>query len=229
MTLDPTAQPPVDGARREEPAGRWRRFMVAISDAGELAKLLALLLAVVGFLAIYFPGIRQAYERKTMPTAWYNVLLMSGPWTAPHPYMGARPRGFESPAWADGLNADVLYALPGQMIYSSDIAVGRQGPSPRHGVTYIYDKNVCLYVRNLHFSVTRRPGAAAVSLDQLRGSGIQAHASLLALLPADVVKMAPGSCVAEDEARAAARRGDAVRKRVCPRISVWAEAQKISC
>lgn len=218
--------------RPEEPSPattRWRRFMTGVSDAGEVAKLVALLLAVTGVLAIYFPGLRQAYERATMPSAWYNIVLLSGPSTEPLPFLGARPRGFESPAWADGLNADVLYDLPGQMIYSSDIAIGREGPSPRHAVTYIYDKNACLHIRDLRFSVTRRPGAPVVSLAQLSGKGMEAHRSLIAMLPPDVRSMPPGSCISEAMARKSAEAGQPAAGPVCPRISVWAEAQKISC
>ena len=217
------------------PAGRWRRFIAAVQDLGELAKLTALFLALAGVIAIYFPEARQAYERRTMPSAWYNIVLLSDPWSEPYPFMAARPRGYESPAWSDGLNVELLYGLAGQMIYSSDVAVGRKAAGAMAPVTYIYGENVCLEVSALRFSVTRPrdgleiPRVAPIDRDQLGGSGLDAHRSLLARLPKSLTQMPKELCIGESEADKLRKKDEPLPRPVCPRISVWAKAKKISC
>lgn len=51
----------------------WNDFIGLIKDFGEIAKFVALLLAIAGFIGLYFPTARTQFEMLTGPSAWYYI------------------------------------------------------------------------------------------------------------------------------------------------------------
>lgn len=218
-------------------SGAWRRTVQFCNDLGEFAKLGALLLVVGGFLALYFPSVRRGLEAHVIGTdSYYNIGLLVG---APD-FAGFRPRNLYSPIWDPRLGSlDRLMTLRRQVVFTENDnpTVGREGPGETSLVRTLAPKGTCLYVRNLYFRPYRRQrigetgDALAVPVPlspksvwrkplseiqkEAAASGQSADKFLLNNLPADF--------------HLECRTDPTTGQSLCPRISVWIEARRVTC
>ncbi|CAN5435554.1 hypothetical protein BH10PSE5_BH10PSE5_28470 [soil metagenome] len=216
---------------------RWRRVVQFSNDLADFAKLGALVLAVAGFLALYFPGARRALEVHVVGAdSYYNIGLLVG---APG-FDGFRPRNIYSPLWDPRLGAlDRMMRLRDSVVFTvkDEPTVGREAAAETARVRTLAAKGTCLYVKDVVFRPYRReryegateglrvsipsePGAAwSKSLSAIETEAARAGATpakvLRDSLPADFKR----TCSADP------LQGPAL----CPRISVWIEARKVTC
>lgn len=221
----------------QENLSRWRRLVQFSNDLADFAKLGALLLAVAGFLALYFPGARRALEVHVVGAdSYYNIGLLVG---APD-FAGFRPRHIYSPLWQPRLGSlDRLMALRDSVVFTQgdEAVVGREAAGETARVRTLAAERTCLYVKDVLFRPYRRqrdkgaqeglrvsvpaPQGAAwgLPLSELEAQAAKVGATpakvLLDGLPADFKAACPDDPI----------QGPAL----CPRISVWIEARKITC
>jgi hypothetical protein len=122
------------------------------NDLGEYAKLIALVLAILGFAAVYFPGIRRKWERTVTPSSWYWIgrIDRDGRFVA---------NSYQHPLWNSGpMPADRLNQIIDQVLITErgkdaepDTHVGREQPTGSSTAEAVFTENVCLYVRELTF------------------------------------------------------------------------------
>ncbi|WP_158912720.1 hypothetical protein [Caulobacter sp. S45] len=122
----------------------WNNFIGLIKDFGEIAKFVALLLAIAGFVGLYFPTARTWFEMHTDPGAWYYIGAIKGG------TFGSEP--FQHPAWSGGSAPEAaLDQLPGTTMVTlgSGLHIGRQGAGGAQPIRTNYAGGVCLRVTEL--------------------------------------------------------------------------------
>lgn len=228
-----SGQPAAGVEGKEKKLGLWGRAVKSAGDINTLAKAFAILLAILIFLGAFVPEFRQRVEGLVRPYRWYQAVRLSDPASTPA-FSGARPgEAFRSMAWDSGLRLDEFYDLPGKVIRTSGNAVGRDGPSGSNLQVATFGPDVCLRVVDMSFTpmdpVSSRALGPPIPLSALSGRGSEAHASLIAQLPAEVRSVTRPPCVDEGEAKASVQRGDNPPLRACPRIAVWVRAHQVIC
>lgn len=139
-----------DGQRSYEPApvarsekkSWWRAFVDGIKDLGEIVKFLALLLAVVGLIGLYLPGVRTSVQANINPSAWYYIGATTGD--------RFNAEAFQHPFWAGGSGSSSLVnTLPNStMITTGDLPhVGRVSAGPLNPIKTNSVAGLCLYVK----------------------------------------------------------------------------------
>jgi len=121
---------------------RWDRFIKAIKDLGEVAKFIALLLAILGFILVFFPSMRRSGEIWVQPTNWY--------------WIGAVDKGsfvsngnYHSSLWQEApLRINELVRVNGSVMVTktSDLHIGHAIPGAGGIAQASYPAGVCLYV-----------------------------------------------------------------------------------
>lgn len=119
----------------------WKTSVQFAKDVGEWAKLIALILAIVGLIGIYFPTIQRRWEILVKPKAWYYIGFVDS--------NRFYPLAYQHPAWNDGpASEEVLSEIPGQVIvtFNDELHIGRDRAGSGGKVQSVLGKNACLYV-----------------------------------------------------------------------------------
>ena len=136
------------------PKSKWRAFVDGVKDLGELAKFIALLLVIIGFVGLYIPGLRMKFEVIANPTAWYYIGgAANGIFSAEH---------FQNPLWPSGRGPEVaLERLPGttMVTYGNGLHIGRSQDGADKAIRTNYSGGICLFVKQI--SKRTRPGDKA--------------------------------------------------------------------
>lgn len=128
----------------DEASTRWDRTIRVVKDLGELAKFVALLLAIFGFLLVYFPGLRRSGEIIVQPASWYWIGTVKGG-------VFATNGNYHSALWQNGvLRGGDLKQLKGSVIvtFGKDLHLGRATPGGRGITQASHAEGVCLYVHD---------------------------------------------------------------------------------
>lgn len=155
----PTAVAAPGVARRT----RWRRTVDLAADLGEIAKLVALLLAIAGLVGLYLPGVRTAFETRLNPRAWY--------------YVGEVDRGvfhaeaYQHPPWS-GASApsDALGGVVGTTVVTigGGLHIGRAAAGGDGPIRTNVAGGVCLHVLAIQRRRAARGDVAYVWLEAVR-------------------------------------------------------------
>jgi hypothetical protein len=124
----------------------WRNLIVAgAHDAGEVAKLIALILAIVAFLGFYLPGWRRNWELVTAPQYWYRIGTID-------PDGVFRNYAYDSGRWASrGTPERNIARLPGTIMLTlnDELHPGRESPGQDGMIGANYGEGACLYVHEV--------------------------------------------------------------------------------
>ena len=138
-------------------AGRWGHFIGIIGDAGEIAKLIALLLAIAGLVTVYFPGLRREWEQISSPSAWYWIGTVGGSGRF-------RSNGYVHPLWNNpkrpvglpevlALGRTIVITGPGPV---DSLHVGRAEAGAGAELRFVFGDNACLAVSKIKPLASRR-------------------------------------------------------------------------
>lgn len=137
----------------DQPLSKWKRGVDLAKDIGDYAKLVALCLTIIGFVAAYLPSARRQFELVVNPSAWFFIGGIYGDKFGHNDY--------QNPLWDDGaVPRSVLDALPGNIMVatvSSEPHNGRETPGPDGILMTVAPDNSCLYVREVRILKIPKP------------------------------------------------------------------------
>jgi hypothetical protein len=218
---------------------KFDRVLAFADHVETLSKPVAVVLAAIGLVAYDFPGIARTWEEWTAPKAWYQIGTIRRSFDAQG--VAFAPNSYDSPVWNTTFHPEAMIALPGKEILTTDTAVGRKLPSLDAEIETALDKRVCLHVTDLAFADFRPPSEQQGPVKKLGTFAGEGLAKMQQITRSSNLKNT-ASCqsLKQNEYRdyAASRAKSDPPKLlppyssnppVCPRVIVWAEAQRVKC
>ena len=222
----------------------WRVIKTCSKVIEVLTKPTALVLATLGLIAVYVPDLRQWWEKKTMPQAWYEVGTLEK--VPDGSRTGFFPANYDSPVWSHGFHPDRLFSMAHTIVLTNGTAVGRADPMVLSDAKAVLGEKQCLYVERVDFAefeadkgqslvlkqeqlTATKDGDLWPAINGLIGWPGLRSCQALTKKEAEPTPRAPGG-----------RKGKRSREHtkapsydesipVCKRVNVWIKARKLTC
>lgn len=127
---------------KQNPPRYWEKIVQTAHDLGEVAKLIALVLAIITFAGFYRPDWRRKWEIFSGPQYWYRIGTIN--------HNGIfSPVAYSSSLWAGRVPERNVAKLPGTIILTDndELHPGRMTAGGLVGANQ--GKGACLYVHQV--------------------------------------------------------------------------------